>query len=177
LRYTSLSWATIPRQPIVDTNLLFDFLLWRFSDSLQIPSLLSELSYLRTRHYKVSLQWYFRIALPVTTCPEVIAEIHGHAKRKCRGRLGQFWRFAKTELGELGLNEELIPVGVMDTDLLANLGPTDAALVHLSSLHKTEKRPILTEDSKLAGLCRSRELSAIMTMSDVLSMWQEHGSK
>ncbi len=176
MRYVSHSWATIPRQPIVDTNLLFDFLLWRFSDSLKILPLLAELKYLKAAPYRASLQWYFKIAKPITTCPEVIAEIHGHAERTPGLQLKNFWKFAQSELAELGLNEELIKVVDMDADILSTLGPTDTALLRLGMLYQTQKQPILTEDTKLAGHCRKRELS-IITKYDVLSVWQANGSK
>ena len=91
-------------------------------------------------------------------------------------QLKNFWKIAQSELAELGLNEELIKVAAMDSDLLSALGPTDTALLHLGILYQTQKQPILTEDTKLAGHCRKRELS-IMTINDVLSVWQENGSK
>lgn len=161
----------IPRNPIVDTGPLFDFLLWRFSESFEILTLLSGLRYLRTRTYKKSIQWYFTVAKPITTCPEVIAEVHRHAEGILRGsRLGDFWRFAQKELIELGLSEKLVELIQMDGDTLSSLGPTDTALLHLS---RQIRQPVLTEDGKLATKCRGWELP-VLSVTDVVAYWQEH---
>lgn len=164
----------IPRHPIVDTGPLFDFLFWRFSESIRIRVLSTDLRYLSTDAYKKSLNWYFTVAKPITTCPEVIAEIHRHAEQRLRyPGLGSFWKFAQNELTELGLNEKLVKFIQMDGDTLSSLGPTDTALLDLSD---NLRQPVFTEDTKLAGQCRKRQLS-VLRINDVLSLWQQHVGK
>ena len=162
---------SIPRNPIVNTDVLFDFLLWQFSVSFKMPTLLFKLRYLTYDFYRESVQWYFTFAKPIITCLEVIAEIHGHAEGMLRGhKLGNFWSLAKEQLTELGLNEKLVELIQMDGDTLSSLGPTDTALLHLS--HQI-RQPVLTEDGKLATKCRSWELP-VLSVTDILAYWQQY---
>jgi len=135
-----------------------------------MPALLSKLRYLTNNFYRESVQWYFTEAKPITTCPEVIAEIHQHAERVRGLRLGDFWRFAQKELMELGLREEMVRLLEMDVNILSDTGPTDAALVHLS--HQI-RQPVLTEDGKLRTKCRSWELP-VLGITEILAFWQQH---
>ena len=168
---------SIPRHPIVDTGPLFDFLLWRFSVSFKMPTLSPKLIYLTNDFYKKSIQWYFTVAKPITTCPEVIAEIHRHAQEKLQNRnLGSFWKFAQEELIELVLSEKLVELVRMDGEILSSLGPTDTALIHIASDSPNLSQPVFTEDSKLAGQCRKKQLS-VLRIDDVLSAWQQYGTK
>lgn len=165
---------TILRNPIVDTGPLFDFLLWRFSDSLNIKT--SRLRYLNTDLYKKSTHWYLTIAKP-KTCPEVIAEIHRHALSSLKGRrLGEFWRFAQQELITLGLSEQLVTVAEMDSQTLSSLGPTDTALLQIASTAPDSSQPVMTEDTHLAGQCRKKQVK-VLRITDVVGMWQQFGSK
>ena len=165
----------IPRHPIVDTGPLFDFLLWRFSVSFRAPTLLSKLRYLKESFYKDSVQWYFTAAKPITTPPEVIAEIHGHAEKLLdRSLLGNFWRFAKEQLAELGLSEKLVELVQMDGDILSSFGPTDTALLHIARL--SPNQPVFAEDGKLVGECRKKELS-VLRIAEVQGIWQQYVGK
>jgi len=136
---------SIPRYPIVDTGPLFDFLLWRFSELVNVPALLSNLRYLKTDIYRRSLEWYFSVAKPITTCPQVIAEIHQHAERMHGIHLGDFWRHAQKELSSLGLSETLVKLLEMDSDTLSLLGPTDTAFLHIAILKLSQifPRPLI----------------------------------
>ncbi len=168
---------SIPRNPIVDTGPLFEFLLWRFSESFRIPTLLSGLRYLKTDTSKKSVQWYFTVAKPITTCPEVIAEVHRHAEGILRGsRLGDFWRLAQKELTELGLGEKLVELVQMDGDILSFFGPTDTALLHIGLLSRNFNQPVFTEDHELARECRKKGVS-VLRIPEVLSIWQQYGTK
>jgi len=162
---------SIPRNPIVNTDVLFDFLLWQFSVSFKMPTLSSKLRYLINDFYRESVRWYFAFAKPIATCPEVIAEIHGHAEGVLRGhKLGNFWSLAKEQLTELRLNEKLVELIQMDGDILSSLGPTDTALLHLS---RQIRQPVLTADGKLANKCRSWELP-VLSITEILAYWQQH---
>lgn len=168
---------SIPRYPIVDTGPLFDFLLWQFSDSFNMPTLQSKIRHLPTHDHKKSLHWYFTIAKPITTCPEVIAEIHRHAEQKLRyPSLGSFWKFAQEQLAELGLSEKLIELVQMDSNVLSSFGPTDTALLHIARLSPNLNQPVFTEDGELAGQCRKNQVRAL-TIGEVLSIWQQYGTK
>jgi len=167
----------IPRNPIVDTGPLFDFLLWRFSDFSKTPTLLCKLRYLTNDPRKEAVKWYFTKAKPITTCPEVIAEIHRHAEDRLRApHLGNFWRLAQTELTELGLNEKLVELVQMDRDTLSYFGPTDTALFQLVSSSHSPSQPIFTVDANLAGQCRKKQVR-VLGIDEVLSIWQQFGTQ
>lgn len=167
----------IPRKPIVDTGPLFDFLLWRFSVDFKIQNLSSELRFLTNDPYKKSVQWYLGEAKPITTCPEVIAEIHRHAEQKLRQpHLGSFWKFAQQELTQLGLNEKLVELVQMNGDILSFLGPTDTALLQIADAAPNSSQRVFTEDGDLIGQCRKKGVS-VLRISKVLSIWQQYGSQ
>ncbi len=165
----------ILRHPIVDTGLLFDFLLCRFAVAANSPQVLQNgVRYLAPKHYRDALEWYFMVARPIVTCPHVIAELHGHAEKRSRGRyLSRFWELARVELVQLGLQEETTALQAMDTDVLALLGPTDASLLHVALRFRELSRPVLTEDGKLAGQCQKKNVP-VLRLADILNLWQQH---
>jgi hypothetical protein len=71
----------LPKNPIIDTNILFDFLIWRFHNKTRTdihPSLHAHLS---TKPLE-ALEWYLDAAKPVHTTFHVIAQIQGLMKKK-----------------------------------------------------------------------------------------------
>jgi hypothetical protein len=163
-----------PRFPIVDTGPLFDFLLWQFSESIGNPKILIALEYIKSEPYRKAVRWYFRVARPIRTCPQVLAEIHRHAQ-KIRGlNLGVFWKFAQRELSELGLKEQLIELIHMPSDTLASFGPTDTALIQIA--FGLPSQPVFTEDTRLAVDCRRKQIS-VLSIAEVTALWQQFGSK
>ncbi len=167
---------TFPRSAIVDTGPLFDFLLWQLSESRRIPNLLPRLTYLNRDHYRRSVRWYFGVARPLVTCPQVIAEIHRLAQEVLRGpRLGDFRRFAQHELTTLRLSEQLVELITMDADLLSQLGPTDTAILQIGDSSRSSRRPVFTEDGELAMRCRRMQVG-VLRVADVLTIWQQYGT-
>lgn len=165
---------SIPKNPIIDTGPIFDFLILRFSESFKTVNLTYR--YLKNDYQKKAILWYLNVAKPVTTCPHVITEIHRHAEQNLRGQmLGNFWRLAQKELVALGLCERLVELVQMDGDILSSFGPADTALLHLATMPYTSN-PIFTEDGKLKGECRRKEIS-FLGIDEVLSIWQQFGSK
>ena len=172
---------SIPRHPIVDTGPLFDYLLWRFSDSIRNISaqltynLIAKLIYLTDDPSKKSLQWYFSVAKPITTSPHVISEIHRHAEQALRGLyLKNFWQFAQKELKDLGLDEKLVELVHMNGETLSFFGPTDTALLQIAANSHTQS--IFTEDTRLAGQCRKREVN-VLSITQATTLWKEYGSR
>jgi hypothetical protein len=76
----------------------------------------------------------------------------------------------------LGLSEKLVELVQMDGDILLSFGPTDTALLHIAGFSPDSSQPVLTEDGKLAGQCRKKQLS-VLGINDVLSIWQQYGAK
>ncbi len=170
---------SIPRHPIVDTGPLFDYLLWRFScsDYFKGAARSFQFRYLKTDSYREAVRWYFTRAKPITTCPQVIAEIHRHGEKQLRApNLGYFWRFAQQELAELSLNEKLVTLAQMDGNILSSFGPTDTALLQLAGASSHSSQPVFTEEGELAGKCREREVK-VLRIAEVLSIWQEYERK
>ena len=162
---------SFPRNPLVDTNILFDFLLWKFSTKTKAPVDLSVLVRLGSVSLREPLRWYFDLARPLQTSPHVIAEIHGLAKSKAHLRgpvLESFWSFAQGELIRLRLQEELVKVTEMERETLRLFGPTDTSLLALAAKPGSV---VLTEDGELRGRCAKQEIK-VLTCSDVLDLWQ-----
>ena len=67
----------LPINPIIDSNVLFDFLLWRYcvGTGIEFPGCLSGTS--AEKYTMQALQWFFDEAKPIHTSPHVIAEING----------------------------------------------------------------------------------------------------
>jgi hypothetical protein len=108
------------------------------------------------------------------TSPHVIAELHGHAEKRLRGGyLSRFWELARTELMQLGLQEETTALLEMDGGVLASLGPTDTSLLHVALRLRELSRPVLTEERILAGQCQKKNVP-VLRLADVLTLWQQH---
>ena len=166
---------SIPRHPIVDTGPLFDYLLWRFSDFIRNHNLIAKLMYLTDDPSKKSLRWYFSVAKPITTSPHVISEIHRHAEQVLRGPyLKNFWQFAQKELKDLGMDEKLVELVHMNGETLSFFGPTDTALLQIAANSHTQS--IFTEDTRLAGQCRKREVN-VLSITQATTLWKEYGSR
>ena len=127
------TFAWLPKSPIVDTNILFDFLVWRFHTETQTgihPSLRDHL----TSKPMEGLMWYLDTAKPIQTAFHVTAELHGLTKKKTRKEPEWttttrefFWRFVREEVARIELREHPVTIMEMDTEELAQLGPTDAS--------------------------------------------------
>jgi len=165
---------SLPRRPLVYTDVLFGFVLWQFSIKFpEIQFKRSALGPLQSGLLGKPLLWYFKLAKPLQTSPHVIAEIHGWAMSRAhlyRPALGYFWSLAHEELIRFGLEEELIRFAEMKLETLRSFGPTETAILALA------KRPggvVLTEDGRLRGECAHQEIS-VLSCSDVLAEWQEN---
>src|SRR5208283_1655314 len=126
----------LPRKPLVDTNVLFDFLLWRFCTDTKtsMPACLSD--HFSGESSRKALRWFLDEAKPIYTSPHVIAEIHGLLRSRAgwRGpRLAAFWRFAKDELARLLLREDLIRVSEMNREDLGAFGPVDSSILEMAT--------------------------------------------
>ncbi len=162
----------IPKSPVIDTNVLFDFLVWRFSVSFSLPEIASELRHLRTADQRDAVAWYLSWAKPIITSPEVIAELHGRVtrdKKLRQPRLGSFWTFAQQELRQLELDEELMKLLEMQPATLAHFGPTDTGVLGIAA---RDRRPVLTEDGKLRSRCLEEQIK-VVSVDEILAFRQD----
>jgi rRNA-processing protein FCF1 len=169
----------LPKTPIIDTNLLFEFLVWRFFEEIKEAHQISPpdkpfgFQYLPDSDTKEAFVWYFSFAKPIETSPHVIAEIHGLALRSKAQlyppRLGAFWKFAKEELAELKLEERFVHLGEMHSGHLQAVGPTDTSLLQRA---QQSGCTLLTGDRKLRGRCIEQGIK-VLTCAEVLAYWQE----
>ena len=163
--------SSLPKSPIVDTNILFDFLVWRFHTKTQTdihPSLLHHLS----SKPMEALEWYLNAAKPVQTAFHVIAELHGLTKKKpdwTGPTRESFWRFARTELSGMDLGEHPVTIVEMDLEDLAQLGPTDASILILAIRLEAV---VLTEDGGLRERCSGKEIR-VLNYDTVLELWKQ----
>lgn len=167
---------TIPRTPIVDTGPLFDFVWLRYCEKRSKSYKPIDFLYLSSTLSREAVSWYFRIAKPLVTCPQVIAEMHNHAIKRLRDdKLREFWKVAQMELIELGLDEDLVKLVEMDSDILCSFGPADTALIHIAIRRQTSCS-IFTTDGKLAGHCIDKQIK-VLSLGEIIDLWQRLGSK
>lgn len=163
--------SSLPKSPVVDTNVLFDFLVWRFHTETRTdlhPSLRDHLSGKPLE----ALSWYLDLAKPIQTSFHVIAEIHGLTKKKpdWTGLTRQsFWRFARIELSGMELGEHPVKLLEMDPEDLALLGPSDASILILAIKLQAL---VLTEDAALRDRCAKREI-VVLNYGGVLELWKQ----
>lgn len=161
------------KNPIIDTTLLFEFLLWRFYEEVsggEKPGSPPAYSYQylpdwRTRH---AFLWYISKAKPIETSPHVIAEIHGLAKRArmVQPRLGIFWKFAQGELAQLRLEERFVPLEEMGANDLQYFGPADTSLLQRA---RTSGKALLTGEREIG---KAKDVR-ILTSWDLLALWEK----
>ena len=162
----------LPRNPVIDTNVLFDFLVWRFcvETKTAFPRRISDSA--AEKDTMRALHWYLDLTKPILTSPHVIAEIHGlvQARADWRGaRLSAFWLFAQEELRRLWLDERLIKLVNMDSEGLAAFGPTDDSILQLAlQTHGTA----VTGDHDLIGRLREEQIR-VLDRHEILALWQE----
>ena len=167
------------KNPIVDTGPLFDFLIWKFSETKKLEYLIKKLKYLHFKHRRIAVDWYLNFAKPILISPEVIAEINRHAQSVAdlsKPQMEIFWAFSQSELRHLGIDEEMIKLLDMKTEILKKFGPTDTALFHLAQRPENIGKPVFTQDGKLRALCKTNEIH-VLDVGEVLSLWQSTGSK
>jgi len=167
--------SELPPSPVVDTNILFDFLLWRFcSDAhIRLPECLDDTAV--ADDSRRAPHWYLKGAKPVHASPHVIAEIHGlmKARAKWHGpRVSEFWLYAQTELARLKLAEHLIELVNMNSDDLARFGPTDDSILELSA---RTGRAVITDDGALRERLTRGEIP-VLSRWEIVAHWQRWGT-
>jgi rRNA-processing protein FCF1 len=164
----------IPRNPIVDTGPLFDFLIWKFSETIGLK--MEKLKYLTSNQLLNATQWYLEVAKPILICPGVIAEINGLARSSAKlsnSQMGSFWTFSQKELLQLGIDEKMIKLVDMDPEILKSYWPIDTAIFHLAQRTENIGKPVFTADGRLRKLCIQKEIK-VLGVYEVLNLWQSY---
>ncbi len=164
-----------PLSPIVDTNILFDFLVWRFHTETHTDIHESLRDHLASKPME-ALKWYLNAAMPIQTVFHVIAELHGLTKKKTQKKpewtsstRESFRRFVTEELTQIQLEEHPVKIGEMNPGDLAKLGPTDASILALAARLDTL---VLTEDRPLKERCTERQVP-VLDYVRVLEIWKQ----
>jgi len=161
----------LPINPVIDSNVLFDFLLWRYCVKTRtpFPGCLSDTS--AENDTMRALDWYLDKAKPIHTSPHVIAEIDGllQARADWHGpRLSAFWRFAQEELTRLILDEHLIKLVKMHPQELAEFGPTDDSILELAA---QTGGAVVTGEGDLRGRLTKDQIR-VLDRYQILAVWQ-----
>jgi hypothetical protein len=165
----------LPENPVIDTNVLLDFLAWRFCVETntpfprRTPDTSAESDMMRALH------WYLDKEKPIHTSPHVIAEIHGLVQRRFDwhgARLSAFWRFAQVESRRLMLDEHLIKLVKMHPEDLATFGPTDDSVLELAT--HTEG-VVVTGDRGLRGRLTQEQIR-LFDRYEILALWQNRNA-
>lgn len=165
----------IPRV-ILDTGPLLDFLLYRFWSEQGRP--IDENRFACRKQFNVSpeqLSRFLGMRRGVIFVPGVFVEVGrlardeiGRSAGQSRGAsLPQFWRIAIRELQQMNAEERWVRFLSLDQALVEELGPTNAALIRCAQGTGEERVAILTHDHFLWGLCRSQDVSCMLT-SEIL---------
>lgn len=163
----------VEKNPIIDSTLLFEFLLWRFYEEISAdgekPAVRPAYSYqyLPDALTRRAFLWYVSKAKPIETSPHVVAEIHGLAKSRVgmvQPRLGIFWKFAQGELAELRLEERFVPLNEMPVNDLQFFGPADTSLLQRA---RTSGKTLLTGEGEIG---KAKDVR-VLTSWDVLGLW------
>jgi len=163
------------RNPVIDTSVLFDFLVWRFcvETKTAFPGCISDSA--AEKDTLRALHWYLDQVKPILTSPHVIAEIHGLVQSRAgwRGaRLSDFWLIAQEELRRLSLDERSIKLVNMNSENLAAFGPTDDSILQIAvQKHGT----VVTGDHGLRGRLKEKQIG-ILDRYEILALWQEHNA-
>lgn len=165
----------IPRV-ILDTGPLLDLLLYRFWSEQGRP--IDENRLACRKQFNVSpeqLSRFLGMCRGVICIPAVFVEV-GRLARDEIGRwagrprgmsLAPFWRIAIRELQQMNTEERWSRFLSLDQTLIEELGPTDAALIRCAQETGEERVAILTHEQFLWGLCRSQDVSCMLT-SEIL---------
>jgi rRNA-processing protein FCF1 len=161
----------LPINPVIDSNVLLDFLAWRFCVETETP-FPERMPDTSTQNDSMqALHWYLDKAKPIHTSPHVIAEIHGLVQRRFDWhgpRLSAFWRFAQEELTRLMLDEHLIKLVKMHPEDLAEFGPTDDSILEVAV---QTGRAVVTGESDLRGRL-TRDQIRVLDRYEILAVWQ-----
>ena len=161
----------LPINPVIDSNVLLDFLLWRFCVETRtpLPACISDTA--TGNDTMRALDWYLDKAKPIHTSPHVIAEIHGLVKARAHWhgpRLSAFWRFAQEELTRLMLDEHLIKLVKMHPQDLAQFGPTDDSILEVAA---QTGRAVVTGEGDLRGRLTKDQIR-VLDRYEILALWQ-----
>jgi hypothetical protein len=162
----------LPKSPLIDANVLYEFLLWRFTKKDEEISVPHALEYLSSADLRTAFTWYIDKARPIHTSPHVIAEIHGLLQSRAEWygqRLADFWGFAQGELAHLQLEERLVQVKEMKHEDLKDYGPIDSSILKLAA---PMVGVVVTEDRALRWELTRREVK-VLGCSEILALWQE----
>ncbi len=156
---------------VIDTSILFDFLIWRFSadTGVRIPDWL--LKHLSSCPLK-ELGWYLGAARPIHTSSQVVAEIQGLAKSRAQlrdQRLESFWTLARQEFAQIQLVDHLVTMTEMDYQDFVRYGPTDASILRLAIRLEAA---VLASDGPLRDRCVERE-TQVLNYDKVLELWKQ----
>jgi rRNA-processing protein FCF1 len=165
----------LPINPVIDSNVLFDFLLWRYCVKTRtpFPGCLSDTS--AENDTLRALDWYLDKAKPIHTSPHVIAEINGllQARADWHGpRLSAFWRFAQEDLTRLMLDEHLIKLVKMHPQDLVEFGPTDDSILEVAV---QTGRAVVTGESDLRGRLTKDQIR-VLDRYEILALWQDRNA-
>ncbi len=161
-----------PEHPIVDTTVLFDFLLLRFCFETKtlLPGCIPDNSTMTDS--MEALRWYFGKHKPIHTSPHIIAEIHGLLKARAKWkepRVSTFWKFAQEELARFQLEEHLVELAGMNREDLGAYGPSDVSIVEIAV---REGYNVIAEDGALNRRLAQEQIR-VLTRWDILKVWQE----
>lgn len=140
------------RLPIIDTGPLLDFLFIRCNEELGWKHLSGAIQFLKSHRQIKRFEDFLKTKKPILTTPGVIAEIQSGSRReKCDQP--RFWRFARNELLNIGIQEDIIRLAEMIEGDVISFGPVDASLLKLLKEKLSHGGFLVTSDESLWRRC------------------------
>lgn len=172
-----------PEHFVIDTGPLLDYLVASFlARSPDTAEWLSDLltQELRRDPLRTGLcPFVDSLKGRLVTCPGVMAELQHlvdsveRAGRKERSapqtRRGDFWKHAVQEIARLGITEESVDIGRLNSARLESLGPVDATLIHVAIQQGTKnERVVLLTNEQRGGRALTTEATRAQVRVETL---------
>lgn len=144
---------------ILDTGPLWELVLYGCVVRLGFEKRRTDLTFVReTRQYD-RLSSFIGSFRKRTTTPGVIAEISRRIQDTRPGH-SAVWVLFRNELVQMGMEEELIKLLEMPTELVSAYGAVDTSILSLGLRHSALRPCILTGDNPLRQECQNHRLDA-----------------
>jgi hypothetical protein len=154
---------------ILDTGPVRELVLFHAVEYFRFQSLRSELHFIRSPESYSHCGEFIGSFRKRTTSASVVAELNYWIRNTDRSGQKKLWNRVYEEFEKMGMDEEVVKLLDMDSDLVTRFGPVDVSLLEIARRQARQSPLVLTIDHKLqseceaAGLCvrHLRELALV----------------
>lgn len=140
---------------ILDTGPLWELVLYAAVTRLRFESLRGNLQFYKHQSAYEQASRFIEGFQRRTTTPQVVAEISRHVDRTDEAGRPAIWSLVYEEFRSMGMEESLIRLLEMPTQLVAQLGAPDVSVLQLGQNLSRYEPVVLSIDGGLIAACRS----------------------